>query len=452
MTPTDRIPAVWVTGDWIGPLPALVERALFCVAFASAASIIFSIAISQILLAIGLVMLLVLRPRINFPPIKLPLALFFIATLIADLLSGHPFAGLPQIRKFYVFGIVALISCVLRSGKRIGLLLLAWIGLGVLSAIDGFVHVFLRWQEAIRLKWNIYDYLLDDRVTGFASHWMTFGGEQMIVLLMVVSFLLFGCRREWVPIGWCCAIVLWISLMFGLTRSIFLLGVPIGLMYLVASWKPWTLAAIPVLAIVSYYAMPPYVRERAVSVVSPHAGTDSNVQRQIMRRTGWQMVKAHPWFGLGPEQIKPQFESYVPADIPRPLPRGWYGHLHNIYLQYAAERGIPALLFLLWMIGKMLNDFVRALRTRMVDNEERYIVLGAVAVICGVLAEGLFEYNLGDSEILTMVLVVAACAYNVIQPRSQIILAGAESMALDDLMQYGAAAGVSRHINQESEV
>ena len=69
------------------------------------------------------------------------------------------------------------------------------------------------------------------------------------------------------------------------------------------------------------------------------------------------------------------------ADIPRPLPRGWYGHLHNIYLQYAAERGVPALVFLLWMIGKMLIDFARALRSGALPPECRYIVHGAIAVI-----------------------------------------------------------------------
>jgi len=37
---------------------------------------------------------------------------------------------------------------------------------------------------------------------------------------------------------------------------------------------------------------------------------------------------------------EPQSDDCVPADVRRPLPDGWYGHLHNIYLQFAAERGI----------------------------------------------------------------------------------------------------------------
>ena len=85
-----------------------------------------------------------------------------------------------------------------------------------------------------------------------------------------------------------------------------------------------------------------------------------------VRVTEPRIIEAHPLLGLGPEQVKmevnPHFKDYFPAGTPWPLPEGWYGHLHNIYLQYAAERGIPALLILLWMLIMMLTDFWKALR------------------------------------------------------------------------------------------
>jgi putative inorganic carbon (HCO3(-)) transporter len=174
-----------------------------------------------------------------------------------------------------------------------------------------------------------------------------------------------------------------------------------------------------VLALASYLAMPFQVRERVWSVVSPHGDMDSNTFRTVTRRTGLEMVRAHPWFGLGPEQIRPQFNAWVPRDIPRPLPPGWYGHLHNIYLQYAAERGIPALCFLLWMISRMVKDFARALYSRAIPQQHRYILHGAIAVIGAVLAAGFFEYNLGDSEVLTMFLVVTTAAYVAIRTGSE---------------------------------
>jgi putative inorganic carbon (HCO3(-)) transporter len=415
MTPAERITVTDYTSNVFHALGINYTSALFGVTFGAAVSILFSIAVSQILTGIGLLLVLLGRPHVRFPPIRLPLTLFFAATIVADLLSGHPLAGMPQIRKFYVFAIVVLVSCAFRNVEQFRTLLFSWVAIALLSAADGFFHVFERRQEAMRLKWNTYDYYLDDRIKGFASHWMTFGAEQMIVLLVLIAFLLLNCPQRWKPVGWCCAAVLWVSLMLGLTRSIFLLGVPVGVVYLLWAFKPWTLALTPVLVLASYIGMPFQVRERAWSVISPHGELDSNTQRSVTRRTGWEMVKAHPWFGLGPEQIKPQFDRYVPRDIPRPLPRGWYGHLHNIYLQYAAERGIPALIFLMWMIAKMLTDFARALHNGNIAPGGRYILCGAIAVIGAVLAEGCFEYNLGDSEVLTMFLIVTTGAYTVIR-------------------------------------
>jgi hypothetical protein len=41
----------------------------------------------------------------------------------------------------------------------------------------------------------------------------------------------------------------------------------------------------------------------------------------------------------------------------------------------------------------------------------RFLLHGAVAVVLAVMVEGCVEYNLGDSEVLTMFLVATACGY-----------------------------------------
>ena len=145
---------------------------------------------------------------------------------------------------------------------------------------------------------------------------------------------------------------------------------------------------------------------------APHGDTDSNQFRYVCRRTGREMIKAHPFFGLGPEQVKAQFEQYIPADIPRPLPSGWYGHLHNIYYHYAAERGIPTMLALMWFMGKVLYDFWRGLaRLPREASLARAVVLGAIAVVLSMLAEGYYENNLGDGEPLALFLAIVSCGY-----------------------------------------
>jgi len=63
------------------------------------------------------------------------------------------------------------------------------------------------------------------------------------------------------------------------------------------------------------------------------------------------------------------------------------------------------------MIGKILYDFALALRRKLCSAEARFILHGAIAVILAILGEGFFEYNLGDSEVLTMFLIVVAFGY-----------------------------------------
>lgn len=124
------------------------------------------------------------------------------------------------------------------------------------------------------------------------------------------------------------------------------------------------------------------------------------------------MIEKHPVLGLGPEGPKYHFKEYVPAATWETKPPGFYEHLHNIYLQYGAERGIPALLVFLWLIVRVVVDFWRGLRSLPQGRgDRRFLLYGAIAVVLAVLAEGFAEVNLGDSEVLIMFLVVVSCGY-----------------------------------------
>jgi O-antigen ligase len=394
-------------------LKPYLDRAAFYLICGSLISILFSIAASQILLGLALAALLLSSERIRLPPIKLPLALFFTGTVISWLASGHIHDGTPQIRKFFVFTVLLVVYSTFRKIAEIRAIALIWAAVTTLSAVRSLFQFGQKYQESQELHRNFYEFYIGQRITGFMSHWMTFGGEEMIVLLFLLALLFFSIERRWKAAGWFCAAVLSLSLVLGFTRSIFLLGFPVGLLYVLWFWHKWMVAAVPVLAVIAFLVAPPALKERVTSIMQPHGQTDSNLHRSITRRTGLEMIRAHPLLGLGPEVMKDpaQFDRYVPADIARPLPTGWYGHLHNIYIQYAAERGIPTMLAMMWLIGKVLWDFASALRGKPSSTEARFVLHGAIAVILAILAEGLLEYNLGDSEVLTLFLAMIAFGY-----------------------------------------
>jgi putative inorganic carbon (HCO3(-)) transporter len=391
-------------------LKPYLDRSAFYLTCGALLSILFSIAASQILLALALAALLLSAQKIRLPPIKIPLALFVAGTVVSLLASGHIQQGTPQIRKFYVFFILLVAYSTFREIWEIRAVVLLWAGIATLSAARSLFQFWRIYQQSQEQHVGFYDFYVGSRITGFMSHWMTFGGEEMIVLLLLASFLFFSSYPRWKKAGWFCAAILACSMVLGFTRSIFLLGFPIGLLYLLWFWKKWLVAAVPALALIAFFLGPHALKERLISVVEPHGEVDSNRHRAILRETGAVIIRAHPWLGLGPEQVKYQFDRWVPASA-LPLPVGYYGHLHNIYLQYAAERGLPTLAIFLWMIGKILWDFAMALRRKLIDPEARFVLHGAIAAILAILAEGFAENNLGDSEVLTMFLAVVAFGY-----------------------------------------
>jgi putative inorganic carbon (hco3(-)) transporter len=409
--------------------PESLFRAARWLTFASAAAILFGIAYSQSLLALALVALLLSGEKLRLPPIRLQLGLFLLGTVLALALSGHPAEGIPQIRKFYVFCELLVVYSCLRDLRIIRWLFLVWAGFASITALRGFVQFAQKIQQARELHQNDYSFYVGERITGFMSHWNTFSAQEMFALSMLASFLFFSPaarKRMWVWI--LCAVLMGGAVLLAETRAVWI-GTAIAILYLTWFWKRWMLAAVPVVVVLAFVVSPPVIKDRFTSLLHPK-GVDSNAFRVVTWTTGLEMIKAHPFFGLGPEGPKYHFEEWVPKDIPRPLPVGWYGHLHNIYLQYSAERGIPTMLILLWMIGKMLADFWRALRKLPPGRSDaRFLLHGGIAVILATLAEGFFEYNLGDSEVLTMFLVVVACAYQAVPMKSDLPVAASSGRA-----------------------
>ena len=82
-------------------------------------------------------------------------------------------------------------------------------------------------------------------------------------------------------------------------------------------------------------------------------------------------------------------------------------HLHNVPLQIAAERGLPALAAWLWFIVVLVRDLWRKTRT----SALRSLPTAALAAVVAMLAAGMFEYNFGDSEFLMIFLLLVTLPY-----------------------------------------
>jgi putative inorganic carbon (HCO3(-)) transporter len=394
---------VTTTRNWIQDAPLYLTAA-------AAVTTEVSIAASQTLMGLALVAIVAARARIRWCPAATALAAWMGWTLISFAASGHFHEGWPQIRKFYVYLMLLLVISAAESVSQIRLMVIGWAGAAALSSAWSLGQFARKYEAARAAHQSFYVSYIGSRITGFMGHWMTFSGQMMIAVLLMLALILFSRDRRGKKWLMGAAVLASIALLAAETRSMWG-GVAAGAVYLLWCKRRWLIVALPVLLGLLLLVNPFELRERVISIVRPHGEIDSNEHRSVLRRVGWEMIKAHRIVGLGPEQVGPNFSRYLPAEIARPLPTGYYEHLHNIYFHYAAERGLPALAALLWFFARVLYDCGRALRRLPTDSEARWIFHAVIAATIAFMFGGYFEVNWGDSEVLGMFLAVAGCGY-----------------------------------------
>jgi len=384
------------------------------IAITAAALINISITATEITLATGVVLLIVWR-RFAFPRIWIPLVLFFLWTGLADIVSPDPLSGWAYMKKAFDFLFIPLMySAFVNQLEKVNNLVTAWTATASASGLWGLAQYGMKYEQAQRTGADFYVTYLARRITGFQGHWMMFGALQLGALTLVLAHYFFSDRKlpKW---AYCSVAIFLTAILLSWDRSIWLAAVPV-LIYLIVSWRPKLVLLLPLAAVLTFAVSPPSTRARIESLARPHGDTDSNRFRIVTLRTGIEMIRTHPWFGLGPDEVRREFKAYVPADIKRPLPTGYYGHLHNFYIEYAAERGIPALFFILLFIAWTGWDCAQGiLRLGKVKSVRLFVLHATMGIFIGILVGGLFEHNLGDSEVLMMFTCVIGIGYAAIR-------------------------------------
>jgi putative inorganic carbon (HCO3(-)) transporter len=169
------------------------------------------------------------------------------------------------------------------------------------------------------------------------------------------------------------------------------------------------LAALPFVAVLTIGLAGSTVNDRIYSMFNREDAT--RLDRVAMLREGTKMIEAHPLVGVGPDMVKRLYDQYrVEGAVAKVNP-----HLHNVPVQIAAERGIPALLAWLAFIGLLTRD----LAARSKRGEQPVATAAALAAVVAMLTGGLFEYNFGDSEFLMLFLLIVTLPSAVGQPHRE---------------------------------
>ncbi len=388
-----------------------------------------SIAACQVFLAgagiLYAVHLLRERPRVRFLPVKLPLLFFCGLSVVSVLGSVNPGAGWFAVRKFVLFLIWLLGMNLVLSATHLRRLLQGMFLVSLLTSVVAIGQFIIQYRY-VRAHYpgQVYHQLTSGRIHGFMGHWMHFGGQQMMVFVFLLAFLLLaGGRNSKVEsrnsgdgsqsssfdfraslFWWFLFAVVVVSIILNFTRGVWL-GCFLAGIYLVARWRPKLLLAFPVLLALGYVAAPPLVRERFHLAMHPRQEPALSIRLE-MWGVALKMIRAHPWVGVGPNNIEELYDLYLPKGKTPEL--GYHNHFHDDYLQFAAERGLPCLAAWLWLMGA-LGWYTWKARRQL--STQRWIADASLAVWLAFLAEGVFEFNFGTSPVLMVFLFVTGTPF-----------------------------------------
>jgi O-antigen ligase len=381
-----------------------------------------SIAASQACLAVAgilfIIHLIQAKPAIYFLPVKLPLALFCILSLISILLATNPTTGWFAFRKLDLFFIWLLAINLVVSAAHLNRLILGFLLVSFVTSLVGIGQFVVQYRDIkLHHPGELYRYLTQTRIHGFMGHWMHFGGQQMMVFALLVAFLLLSNVRSSkletgnLPRGgqvsyfwWILLALVVLSIVLNFTRGVWL-GCFLAAIYLVAQWKPKVLLALPILVALGYLGAPSLIRERLHLAIHPTHDPALSIRLE-MWHVAMRMIRAHPWAGVGPNNIVEVYDLYLPKGVTPEV--GFHNHFHNDYLQFGAERGLPCLVSWVWLMGA-LGWYTWKLRRRLSTN--RWIADASLAAWMAFMLEGCFEFNFGTSPVLMAFLFVTSTPF-----------------------------------------
>jgi O-antigen ligase len=244
---------------------------------------------------------------------------------------------------------------------------------------------------------------LGQRPQGALTHYMTYSGVLMLVICAAVARLVFGSRDRMWPALVMPALV--VALALTLSRNAWIGAcAAVGLLFILKDFR--LSALLPAILAVLIVMAPGGIVTRLQSTFN--AQDPANQDRFAMLEIGALIVRDHPLSGVGPNMIPRVYEQYRPDyAVNKSNP-----HLHNVPMQIAAERGLPALAVWIWFIVVLTVTSFRQFR----QGRDRVLAATSLAAVAAMLVAGLFEYNFGDSEFLMLFLVLVTLPFAAARP------------------------------------
>jgi len=154
---------------------------------------------------------------------------------------------------------------------------------------------------------------------------------------------------------------------------------------------------------VLFAVMPSQLRVRITSIADP--SHPSNNTRLIMWNIGWKMFLDRPLLGVGDNEFRDVYKTYKEIEFD-----GEGSHLHSNYIMVLATHGILGLAAYLGIFIVLFLKHLKFYRAKP-PGSGKLLVFGCILAVASFHVSGIFEWNFGDWEILTLLLFFASLPF-----------------------------------------
>jgi O-antigen ligase len=331
-------------------------------------------------------------PWRDLAPLLIPLGVYVLMLLGSIAASYDPAASLRYLSDLFALSTLVMAPLLVRRERQVRLLVDVLIGLAALLACEGLFQYLLGADD------------IDRRIRGPFSHYMTFSGFLLISDLLLLAAMIYAGRWR-SPWRWAALAVINAALLGTYTRNAWV-ALALALTVLILIRMPRLLLAYAPAAALFVVLAPVPVLHRVGSIADLRDA--SNYDRLCMLKAGLTMIRERPLFGIGPDLVKRRYAIYRPLSAPRlEVP-----HLHNSWLQIAAEQGLPSLAaYLALTLSSATLAWRRFVREggRLGPRADLYV--GVLVALLAFNLAGLFENNWGDTEVQQPILFVLAIPF-----------------------------------------
>jgi hypothetical protein len=235
------------------------------------------------------------------------------------------------------------------------------------------------------------------RVSGFSRHFLTYVEQMQLLGLFVFGVFLAATPRRRMVFSLLLFALFSVTLVLTVSRAVIASYlIALVLTSLLIASRRVALVTLVVALGMGGLAASVLLSTRTSSAI--RFDDDSSARRIGYMKAGLKLIPQHPLLGVGMDAHKQHWHEWG-------FPGAYITHTHSTPIQIAMERGLPALGCYVWLmivLGQWLwRDF---------KQEQNPFAFGALAALLGFSLSSLVNYNFGDSEVVLLLLFLAALA------------------------------------------